>query len=475
MHESILLNDRLDIKRPKILTVTEAVGRIRDRLETEFTDVYLEGEITGFSIPASGHMYFTLKDANAQLRAVMFKMQNRFLKFGPENGMEVIVRGKISCYTPRGSLQIIIEYMEPKGAGALAAAFEQRKKELAAKGYFDQKRKKTLPEYPFVIGIVTSPTAAAFYDALRIAFSRNPFAHIILSPTLVQGDRAAPQIAQALENLVKDGRSDVICIIRGGGSSEDLWAFNELTVADAIYNSPIPVVTGIGHEIDFTIADFCADLRAPTPTAAAEMVVKKISDILEKIETGKRRLLQNHMHRVETYRNHWTYLSHRLRVKGLPTLLPSQKVDDLSWRLSRVTMDRIRFQKDQIERQRITLFNAGKISHQRARFHLIELSKRVHAQSPKRTLASRSRRLSQVSTQLKNANAANMTLNREKLFRLESTLYALSPMKVLGRGYSVVRQTDDGRIVRSSEQVRIDDDLEIILAKGKLGAKVIRK
>ena len=469
------MGDRFEIKKPEVLTVTEVVGRIRNKLELQFPDVYLEGEISGFSRPVSGHMYFTLKDANAQLRAVMFKMQNRFLKFVPDDGMEVVARGKVSCYPPRGSLQIIIEYMEPKGAGALAAAFEQRKKDLAAKGYFDTDRKKSLPDYPFIIGIVTSPTAAAFYDALRIAFSRNPSAHIILSPTLVQGDRAAPQIARAMENLVEDGRADVICMIRGGGSAEDLWAFNELPVAEAIYNCPIPVVTGIGHEIDFTIADFCSDLRAPTPTAAAETVVPKMADILERIETQKQRLLRNHAQRVENLRSRWTYLWHRMRVRGIPTLLPAQKLDDLTWRASRAGLDHIKILASRVEKQKAALMAAGKLSRQKTRFNLQELSRRIISQSPKKILALRTHRLMEISTQMKNANASNLAKNREKLNRLESTLHALSPMKVLGRGYSVVRKAEDGRILRSPEGVFENDDLEILLAKGRLGAKVTSK
>ena len=479
------------------MSVTELVAQIRDLLESGFADVYVEGEIVNFARPGSGHYYFTLKDKNSQMRTVMFKMQNRLMRFVPEDGMVVVARGRVSCYPPRGSLQMIVDYMEPKGAGALAAAFEQRKRDLAAKGYFDPKRKKPLPDLPACVGLVTSPTGAALYDALRVAFSRHPNLHVILSPTLVQGDEAAPKIAQAIGHLEKDGRSDVILLIRGGGSAEDLWAFNEMPVVEAIHHCSIPIVTGIGHEIDFTLADFCADLRAPTPTAAAEVAVPRIADMLQDVQRLHNRLLGGYRNLLSRHMDKASHLSHRLRVRGLPTLLPAQKMDELTGRLHRASIRvfrsgtrrindlsvRLRHAPGELARLNRHLLTraaerlaAGKsMRFREAHFAVESLHRHLMAASPARLHRAQREGMNQLARRLGQAGKASVQSSRAKLENLDTLLGALSPLNVLGRGYSLTRNPADGMLIRSSTQVEVGQKLEILLKEGSVDVDVTMK
>ncbi|MEE9165043.1 MAG: exodeoxyribonuclease VII large subunit, partial [Nitrospinota bacterium] len=258
----------------QVYTVTEITRAIKFSLETEFPRVWIEGEISNLRIPSSGHMYLTIKDEESQIKVVMFRSGKSQLKFGPKDGDQVIVKGKITVYEPRGEYQIVIDYMEPKGIGALQLAFQQLKEKLSKEGLFDEELKKSLPLLPQKIGIITSPTGAAVRDILNIIDRRFPNVHILIAPVKVQGEGAAQEIAAAVKDLNKIKGVDVIIVGRGGGSIEDLWAFNEEVVARAIFESEIPVISAVGHEIDFTISDFVADLRAPTPSAAAELVVR---------------------------------------------------------------------------------------------------------------------------------------------------------------------------------------------------------
>src|ERR671924_1876239 len=267
-----------------ILTVSEVSERIKIVLEDTFFDIWVEGEISNLRTPSSGHAYLTLKDEHSQIRAVLFKMQRRYLRFDPKDGMLVIVRGRISLYEPRGEYQLVIDYLEPKGIGALQIAFEQLKTRLAQAGLFDPARKRPLPVLPRGIGIVTSPTGAVIRDMLQILRRRFANLHVCIYPVRVQGDGAAEEIARAIEALNGDLGIEVIILARGGGSLEDLWAFNEESVARAIYQSRMPVISAVGHEIDFTIADFVADVRAPTPSAAAELVVAAKEEFCTRID-----------------------------------------------------------------------------------------------------------------------------------------------------------------------------------------------
>ena len=281
---------QLDLSFAGPLTVTELTRRIKDTLETGFADVWVVGEISGLRIPSSGHLYFSLKDKGANIKCVFFRSGSRFLRFRPEDGLEVILRGRLSLYEPRGEYQIIAEYMEPKGLGALQLAFIQMKEKLEKDGLFDPARKRPLPPYPKCIGVVTSPTGAAVRDILKVLKRRAPGVHVIIAPASVQGESAPAEVARAIEDLNRRGGLDVLIVGRGGGSLEDLAAFNTEVVARAIFNSNIPVISAVGHEIDFTIADFVADLRAPTPSAAAEIVAKSEEELRHRLEYLKNRI-----------------------------------------------------------------------------------------------------------------------------------------------------------------------------------------
>ena len=273
------MDTETSINRRHILTVSELTSLIKSTLEGSFPDVWVEGEIYNLRIPSSGHVYFTIKDNSSQIRAVIFRSSARTIRFIPKDGLHVLCRGRITIYEFRGEYQLIVDYMEPKGVGALLLAFEQLKKRLSEEGLFDEARKRPIPILPQKIGIVTSPTGAAIRDILKVIERRFANVEIVIAPALVQGERAAPEIVDAIRELNNIDNIEVIILARGGGGIEDLWPFNEEIVARAIYNSNIPVISAVGHEIDYTIADFVADLRAPTPSAAAEMVVKNKEDM----------------------------------------------------------------------------------------------------------------------------------------------------------------------------------------------------
>src|SRR5665213_230311 len=274
-------------------TVSELTAEMRSVLSGEFTDIWVAGEISGAKLPPSGHYYFTLKDESAQIRCVCYKMTARYLKFKPQDGIAVLARGRIDLYDARGEIQLIVETIEPQGHGALQLAFEQVKKKLAAEGFFDVARKRALPPFPQRIGIVTSPTGAVIQDMLNILERRAPGRHIRLYPAQVQGESAAEQIARGIEYFSASNWAEVVIVARGGGSMEDLWAFNEERVARAIADCSVPVVSAVGHETDFTIADFVADLRAPTPSAAAELVVPTQESVLDQISIADHKLTQS--------------------------------------------------------------------------------------------------------------------------------------------------------------------------------------
>jgi len=300
----------LDYK--KILTVSELTLNIKGHLEEGFRELWVEGEISNFRSPASGHYYFTLKDDKSQIRAVVFRFMGRSLKFEPKDGLSVICRGRITVYEPRGEYQLILDYMEPKGIGALQLAFEQLKEKLAKEGLFDPAHKKLLPLLPQKIGIVTSPTGAAIRDLLTVIGRRFSNVEILINPVKVQGEGAHQEIAKSIYELNGIPGIDVIIITRGGGSLEDLWSFNEEIVARAIYRSSIPVISAVGHEIDFTIADFVADLRAPTPSAAGELVVRDKAELINLLETLFNRMKNIILHLLETERHRFLFLKRRL-------------------------------------------------------------------------------------------------------------------------------------------------------------------
>lgn len=320
--------------RTHILTISQLTSRIKGLLEGSFPDVWIEGELSNLSIPQSGHAYFTLKDEHSQVRAVLFRSSHRFLKFTLQHGIQVICRGRVSVYEPRGEYQVILDYIEPKGIGALQLAFEQLKERLEKEGLFERTRKKPLPLLPRTIGIVTSPTGAAIRDMLRVIKRRHPSMSILIYPVPVQGAEAAPRIVEAIRYFNQECLVDVMIIGRGGGSLEDLWAFNEEGVAREIFASRVPVISAVGHETDYTIADFAADLRAPTPSAAAEMVVESEERFRENIRAFESRIIRAVQQDLELAR---TSLRGSIRMLGDPgRRLGSlaQRVDELVQRMA---------------------------------------------------------------------------------------------------------------------------------------------
>src|SRR5262245_51686346 len=331
-----------------ILTVSEVSERIKSVLEDTFVDIWIEGELSNLRTPSSWHSYLTLKDEHSQIRAVLCKMQRRYLRFDPKDWMLVIARGRISLYEPRGEYQLVVDYLEPKGVGALQIAFEQLKVRLAQAGLFDPTRKRPLPTLPRSIGIVTSPTGAVIRDMLQILRRRFANLHVCVYPVRVQGNGAAEEITRGIETLNRYPGIDVIIVARGGGGLEDLWAFNEETVARAIYASKIPVISAVGHEIDYTIADFVADVRAPTPSAAAELVIRNKSELHTEIHAVAQRLQRAMRYRLETLRARLEACQQRRVLKDpwAPLRTLEQRIDELNVRLARAIGAHLRLSQE---------------------------------------------------------------------------------------------------------------------------------
>lgn len=348
-----------------ILTVSRLNALLRDLVEDNFVQVLVEGEISNFSTPASGHWYFSLKDAEAQMRAVMFRAQSRLLRFVPKNGTQVICSGRVTLYAQRGELQLVVESLEPKGVGSLQLAFEQLKHKLAAEGLFADERKRPLPAFPRTVGVVTSATGAAIHDILNVLRRRGAGVRVLLCPVRVQGDGAAAEIAEAIGRLNRQGDADVLIVGRGGGSLEDLWAFNEEVVARAIHGSRIPVISAVGHEIDYSIADFVADLRAATPSAAAELVARSRLELEGHLDHLILRLAGQMRGRLDLCRERVAGLSRRLRSPRQTLAMDRQRLNELVRRLPLAMRRRVR------ERN----------------LHLAAWSDRLHSLSPLRILA----------------------------------------------------------------------------------------
>jgi exodeoxyribonuclease VII large subunit len=336
---------------PPFFTISELNEIIKGTLEQALDGLWVVGEVSNFRVPPSGHYYFTLKDDKNQIAAVMFRRQGLGLAFVPENGMEILCFGKVSLYPARGDLQLYVEKMEPRGQGALYLAFEQLKKKLSAEGLFAPERKRTLPFLPASIGIVTSDKGAALRDMLRIIGERYPDRRVVVWPVKVQGERAAEQIAMGITQLGRSGQVEVMIVGRGGGSLEDLWAFNEEIVARSIFMAPVPVISAVGHEIDFTIADFVADFRAPTPTAAAEIVVPRKSDLVEQLQSLETQLLRCMRRKLELAKENWRGFIKRLADPERRLRETQQRVDELSVDLVRRCRDRLRQLKDRLVQQ----------------------------------------------------------------------------------------------------------------------------
>lgn len=434
----------------RILTVTQLTHLIRGVLEENFEHVWLEGEVSNLAAPASGHLYFTLKDAGAQIRCVVFRASARAMKFKLQNGMELVLRGRVSVFDQRGEYQFIAEYQEPKGIGALQLAFIQLKEKLAREGLFDEARKKQLPGLPRRIGIVTSSSGAAIHDILTILKRRHASVEVLIIPVKVQGEGAAGEIAAAIRDFNLFKEVDVLIVGRGGGSMEDLWAFNEEVVARAISASRIPVISAVGHEVDFTIADFVADLRAPTPSAAAEMVVKS----REELESELRHLSSRLSSAIDRILSRG-----RERAEGLmralkdPSLLLGhlvQRVDDLSERMDKALLRGLALRRERLEVQ----------------------AHRLRVRSPAVEVERCRERLLTLAAGMESAMRRILDSRHERTAVDGARLHALSPLATLDRGYCIARRRPAGEIVRDSLLLEPGDRLSLIFRHGSASCLV---
>lgn len=429
-----------------VLSVEELNRQIKKLIEGELGLVWVQGEISNFKAHTSGHFYFSLKDSKSQVSAVMFRGYNSRLKFKPVDGLEVIVRGRVSVYEPRGSYQIVCEMMEPVGAGALQKAYEQLKEKLKAEGLFDQARKRPLPAMPRHIAIVTSPTGAAIRDMINVLSRRNRSVQVTLVPTLVQGEGAAPAICEALRKATMLENVDVIVVGRGGGSIEDLWAFNDEKLARAIAACPIPIISAVGHEIDFTIADFVADLRAPTPSAAAELVVKNTEDLCHKVD-GHRKMLMLAMTKFLRFENQ------RIQTLTAKLVDPKRRLQDLILRNDELSSRLQQAIASYFERKRLEL-KVGTES----------------LPTPQKLLREKQSVIEMSLVKMKNHINCIVDMRKLDLEKMMALLESLSPLKVVERGYSVVRK--DSELIKSAAQVKKGDDVTVRLAKGGFVATV---
>jgi len=438
--------------RGKIYTVSALTSQIKALLEKNYPFIWIAGEISNLRIPASGHCYFTLKDSDAQIQAVMFKGQMRNLKFSFQDGMQVTGFGRISVYAPRGSYQIILEYLEPSGAGALQAAFEQLKAKLSDEGFFDAAHKKTIPFLPSSVAVISSATGSVVHDILRIVFRRFANMQVFVIPAAVQGDLAEDEIVSAIELLNRHNVADVAILARGGGSLEDLSAFNSEKVARAVFKSDIPIISAVGHETDYTIADFVADLRAPTPSAAAELSVPVKQDICYSLEMLTKRLYSRMTGQVRDLRKNTQKLSRRL-------VHPKRRMDDLRIRLDDLYT-------------RMTQAAERIISHKRER--LLWRHDRLVAAPFTARISAAADRCSDLDRRLKAAAMNRLRDNRFRLQTLCSRIEALSPLGVMQRGYSITRTLPDHRVLTDASAVDCGKKVEVLLAKGILTCRIER-
>ena len=429
-----------------VLTVSELIRQIRLQLESSFDSVWVEGEISNLRSPSSGHLYFTLKDENSQIKTVVFRSHMRFLKFEIKDGIQVISRGRVSVYEPRGDYQLIVDYIEPKGVGALQLAYEQLKERLKSEGLFDNSHKKPLPLLPRKIGLVTSSSGAAVQDMINIILRRFPSIEILILPVRVQGEGASSEIAHAIEELNRISGIDVMIVGRGGGSLEDLWAFNEEIVARAIYHSDIPVISAVGHEIDFTISDFVADLRAPTPSAAAELVVPNKSELVSYLENWMGRLENLVFQSLESNRNKLGFLEKRLSD-------PRRRIDDFRLRIDDIfnhlsvnTSNLLRRKAEQLERKKDALIS----------------------RSPKGRIGELKNFVSQLNKEIDVHIRHYLGNRRHRFERSLEGLDRLSPLNVLRRGYSITRALPDYSILKDVKGLKVGDRINVKLHRGEI-------
>lgn len=427
-----------------ILSVSRLTSLLKDILEENFQQVWVEGELSNLSQPASGHLYFTLKDSSAMVRCVMFRSNAKALRFRLEEGMVLILRGRLSVYDQRGEYQIVCEYLEPRGAGALQLAFMQLKERLAAEGLFEESRKRQLPLLPRRVGIVTSSTGAAIHDILNVLGRRFAALELLIYPVHVQGSSAAQEIAQAIDDLNRLKAADVLIVGRGGGSLEDLWAFNEEPVARAIHRSSIPVISAVGHETDWTIADFTADLRAPTPSAAAEMVCASSEELSRQVSDLQHRLRQSIRGYLHLATRNLQGLNRALHDPSLLLGHMGQRLDDLSQRLDLGIRHHVRQCRDY----------AGRLEQQLAGHH------------PELTIKRLRQELILVSERVEQRITASLERQGRSLGEATARLDTLSPLRTLSRGYAVAERLADGSVVRNAGSLIAGELLRLRLHQG---------
>ncbi len=444
--------NKTPVSKTKIYSVSELNKETKNLLSSYFSYIQVKGEISNLSTPSSGHIYFTLKDQKAQIRCAMFKSQQRRLNFKPENGKQVIISAQVSLYEARGDYQLIADKMQEAGKGDLQLAFDQLKTKLLNEGLFDQALKQAIPDIPKQIGIITSATGAAIHDILTVLNRRFPAMPVLIYPTAVQGDNSKFEISKAIERANLQKQVDVIILTRGGGSLEDLWAFNEECVARAIVKSKIPIISAIGHEVDFTIADFVADLRSPTPSAAAENVVPDQQTWYARFQAIEHQLQQIIQRQLAQHHQSLSWLTKRLQQQypGQQLQRHAQALDNLEIRLVRTIQSKIKHSSNQINQQNNLLQRHNPVDS------IIRYKEQQQYLSNRLNMAMQHR--------LK-------TLHRKQLSLIQ-TLNAVSPLATLERGYAIVSESNTSKIIRSSQQLSINDKINIRLAHGEVTSQI---
>ena len=457
----------------KVYTVRELVAALRTQVERAFTDIYVEGEISNYRPAESGHLYFTLKDGSAQLRVVMWRTQARLLRFRPENGLAVIARGRVTIYDERGDLQLQAEMLEPKGAGALQLAFEQLKAKLAAEGLFDAGRKKPIPALPRRIGVVTSARGAALQDILNILRRRHESVSVLIYDARVQGESAADEVSAGVKHFNRMRGVDVIVVARGGGSFEDLFAFNDEALARTIAASKIPVISAVGHETDFTICDFVADLRAPTPSAAAELVIQSKQELAGRLKMLRDRLRQAVNYKLLRAHNALSRLTQHASFVRMPDAIArrQQRVDDAVFRLGQAQRRNLAI----LRRRQESLDTRLRHHDMRVRLGIVrrQLEQRTSDLRTQtgRLFADKKARVEHLTSAIGRAAETILLRRRSRWERLDSSLTALSPKAILDRGYALVFDVN-GKLIKGSSQLKAGDLVRTQLGQGEFTATV---
>lgn len=434
----------------KILSVSQLNRESRFLLEKNLSTLWVDGEISNLSRPASGHIYFTLKDAQAQIRCAMFRNRLNHIRFRPENGAQVQIRGSVSLYEARGDYQLIAEHMEAGGDGALQRAFEQLKRELEREGLFNPAHKQPIPALPTRVGVITSPSGAAIHDILSVLQRRFPSLPIIIYPTAVQGEQATQEVVSAIQQAEQQQQCDLLVITRGGGSIEDLWTFNQEAVARAIYHCPLPIISAVGHETDFTIADFVADQRAPTPSAAAESISPDREQWLEGVKQLAQRLIRSNQHILQIHTQQLQGLKKRLRHPGERIQQFTQRLDESEQRLQRAQQQTLGRKSEQLQRIRLSLQH----------------------NAPEHKISVLQQRLESHYQQLHHTMQHQLQHRADQLAGLAQTLDALSPLSTLSRGYSITLNNRQ-QAVQDAAQLSVGEEIETRLEKGSVVSQVL--